>query len=195
MPARPPAAPFRTFPIRVLSWTALMAFALPALFLAACDPSATGSPAVPASLASPLYECKGTPGYAGTWEDILRGLRNAGDLDSLDRTPCPKTSGTLPGVSLMVLGDTAASVEPESTRVRIVVLDAQCRVKREYADTAVFPPGRGSTLGYIRWDGRFADGSKAPTGEYYINTVFEWKTGEPDTAWSKVGMLQFDCAD
>jgi hypothetical protein len=191
MAARPSQSRFRLPPIRISDLASGFFFTLLPFFLGACDPSASETPPVPVSA---LYECKGEAGYAGTWEDVIGPLRRDGNLDSLDRVPCQKPTGAPPGISWMVVGD-SASVEPESTRVRVVVLDAQCRVKKEYADTVSFPAGKGPKLGYIQWDGRFADGSKAPSGEYFVNTVFAWKSGGQDTAWSKVGMLQSACED
>lgn len=174
-----------------MGWPALLITCAPFLFQA-CDPASSGGH-VPAP-ASALYECKGEPGYAGTWEEVIGPLRAAGELDSLDRTPCVGPTATADDLFVMTVGNRSPEAQ-EKARLRVVVLDAQCRVKNEYADSVSFTAGQDPNTGFIRWDTRFADGTRAPSGEYFINAVIEWENGSRDTSWSKIGMLRSACGD
>jgi hypothetical protein len=171
------------------AWPAFLSAALAILFQA-CEPSSSEPPRP----ASALYECRGEPGYAGTWEEVIGPLRASGALDSQDRLPCGDTAAPVPDVTLMIRGNAEAGAA-EKARLRVVVLDAQCGLKNEYTDTVTFGAGRGPAAGFFHWNTRFADGTRAPSGEYFINTVAEWENGSRDTSWSKIGMLATACGD
>lgn len=159
--------------------TLLLPGLLPLLF-SACDPRETAAPPPPAS---PLYECAGQPPYASKWEDIVAGL----DSDGVAYCAPPPPAGALPRA-----GD-AANEGLDTVRVRQIILDAQCRFLAS-SDTLLVRAADGPRLGASAWDFRLADGSPAPTGEYFINTVWEGPDGRRDTTFEKTGYIRLECA-
>ena len=171
----------------------LLAPLLPLAFVG-CDPADPGPPEKPRSA---FYECKGEPGYAGNWEDMLRGMRDAGFLDGQDRMPCSHTPADTSSIGLgRSFPDRAGtSAEPESLRVRTLVLDARCRPLSEFSDTLPLPSGSDSPSAVLRWDGRLSDGSRVPTGEYFLNSEWVRSDGRKDTTWAKIGLIRTSCPD
>jgi flagellar hook assembly protein FlgD len=79
----------------------------------------------------------------------------------------------------------------DTVKLHIVLLDGQCRFLETQENILVWPKGAETPFWF--WDGKMADGSAAPTGEYYINLVREWRDGSKDTSWSKSGYIRTQC--
>ncbi len=144
---------------------------VPFLFLG-CD---QGDPAAPPQPVGALYECRGEPGYSGSWDEILKGLDSSGVVYC-----APPPTGS------PVSADTGDSV-----RVHAVLLDGGCRYLETFEDTLTSEEAYHATFS-IR-NGRMADGSILTTGEYFLNTVREWPDGRKDTSWYKFGMVRTEC--
>lgn len=144
---------------------------VPFLFLG-CD---RGDPAAPPQPVGALYECRGEPGYSGSWDEILKGLDSSGTVYC---APPP----TICSVSV----DTGDWV-----RVHAVLLDGRCRFLEAFEDTLALEEASHATISV--WNGKMADGSILHTGEYFLNAVREWPDGRKDTSWSKFGMIRTEC--
>jgi hypothetical protein len=172
-------------PHRPRAWPAVLMAAAPFLFQA-CEPA---EPAAPPKPASALYECRGIAPYAAPWKEILKGLDSSGVVY------CAPPPAGPPSVQALALAKEADTAGPsDSVRAHVVVLDGQCRFLEAYEDTlALKSDYRSPYLYSMEWPRTLADGSPAPTGEYFLNAVQQWPDGRIDTTWAKIGIVRTQC--
>ena len=167
----------RRSPARISTRPGVLSAALLPILLTACG---SDSPAAPPQPVSALYQCRGEPGYSGTWEDVLKSANHDSVLYC---APPPADQEGQAHLRNEVSTDTL-----DTLRMHTLVLDGQCRFLEEFDDSMALR--KGAPLPSWRWSGRLADGSTAPSGEYFLNTVWKRPDGGEDTTWAKIGMLR-----
>ena len=72
-----------------------------------------------------------------------------------------------------------------------MVLDADCRFLDQDDDTSSVPADIPHPN--VFWDGRYADGRLAETGECSVKTEIRWPDGRKDTTYQKIGFIRTGC--
>ncbi|MDQ3002372.1 MAG: hypothetical protein M3Y08_14060 [Fibrobacterota bacterium] len=130
----------------------------------------------------PLYSCIGVPGYGqGTMDSLMADLKN-------NHPVC------VDGKEVSVQAALPKSpARPDTQEIHVYLMDNECHFIKESVERVAFRDSAGLDV-MVLFDGKDGNGKSLPTGEYYLNTVYNRSGTAVDTAYGKFGFVKDRCS-